>query len=422
MQQLHERAQLLIQQSRYDLAEQEVGRILAENPDDAIGHLLLSICYKNTKRYREATVEAQKAIQIEPDNSRCHLILSTVYSLRNRFEEAERSAREALRLDPYDEDIYAELSKIQLSQKKWTEAIEFAESGLEIDPDHAPCLSLRSIALERSGQTNIAVDSARDSLSRNPDDSYAHSTHAWALLSDGKHKEAQESFREALRLDPTNEFAKQGMINALNANNFIFRMVLKWYTAMGRLSGGIQWAIILGLFFGSRVLSSLSENIPLLKPFIIPLIFLYVAFCVTTWIANPLFNTFLRFNRYGKYLLDKDQIRSSNAMAAVMGLGLVLGIGLAIVLVEEELTGLVIGLAFGVIMLIPLSVLFQCEKGYPFNIMLGVTLFLGFVGLSGIALLFAGYMPPNIIIMTFIYGNIGAQFLGNYLVSVNQKI
>ena len=422
MHELHQRAQLLIQQNRFELAEKEIGRILAEDPDDAIGHLMLSICYKYSKRYKEATVEAQRAIQLQPDNSRCHLILASIYLMRNRYEEAEVAAREALRLDPHDEDIYAELSKIHLDQRKWAGALEFAEAGLEIDPDHSPCLSLRSIALERLGKTDVAVDSSRESLSRNPDDSYAHATHAWALLSDGKHKEAQESFREALRLDPTNEFAKQGMINALNANNFLFRMVLKWYTLMGRFSGGIRWVIILGLFFGNRMLNELAQNVPAIKPFVIPIIFLYVAFCITTWVANPVFNTFLRFNRYGKYLLDNDQIRSSNAMAAVMGLGVVLGIGLMAVLNDSPLTGLAIGLGFGVFMLIPLSALFHCEKGYPFNTMLTVTCVLGATGLACIGFLFFNYPPPSILIMIFVYGSIAVQFLGNHLTSVKPKI
>jgi len=401
MQNLHARAQLLINQGRYDMAEQEIGQILAKDPNDAIAHLLLALCFKLTKRYKEATTEAQRSIQLQPDNPRCHLILSSIYLLRNRYDEAEVSALEALRLDPYDEDVYTELSKIHLELKNFDKSLEFAEKGLEIDPDNSP---------------------SRESLSRNPDDSYAHASHGWALLTDGKHKEAQESFREALQLDPTNDFAKQGMIKAMNANNLLFRMILTWYNFMGRMGDKIQWIIILGLFFGNRILSQLAATYPAIQPFIYPLIFLYVAFCVTTWIANPVFNTFLRFNRYGKYLLDKDQIRSSNAMSGMMLLGLLLGCGLAFVLDEMRFAGFAIGLGYAVFMLLPLSSLFNCEKGYPFIIMLIVTVLLGLWGLLCVGIFFTGYAPKAFMVNVFIYGSVASQFLAIYLVSVKPKI
>ena len=422
MQNLHERAQLLISQGRYDMAEQEIGQILAKDPNDAIAHLLLALCFKLTKRYKEATTEAQRSIQLQPDNPRCHLILSSISLLRNRYDEAEASALEALRLDPYDEDVYTELSKIHLELKNFDKSLEFAEKGLEIDPDNSPCLSLRSFALERLGKTDVAVEASRESLSRNPDDSYAHASHGWALLTDGKHKEAQESFREALRLDPTNDFAKQGMIKAMNANNLLFRMILAWYNFMGRMGNKIQWIIVLGLFFGNRILGQLAATYPAIQPFIYPLIFLYVAFCVTTWIANPVFNTFLRFNRYGKYLLDKDQIRSSNAMGGMMLLGLLLGCGLAFVLDEMRLAGFAIGLGYAVFMLLPLSSLFNCEKGYPFIIMLIVTVLLGLWGLLCVGIFFTGDAPKAFMVNIFIYGSVASQFLAIYLVSVKPKI
>jgi len=417
----HQRAQLLINQNRFEHAEQELGAILTKNPQDAIAHLLISICYKRTKRYREATDAARQAISLQPDNPRCHLIMASVYLMRNRYDEAEVSAKEALRLDPYDEDIYALLAQLKYSTKEWEEALGWAKKGLEIDPDEPTCQSLRTLSLERLGRKDVAVATAHEALSRNPDDSYSHATHAWALLNKGDHKEAQESFREALRLDPTNDFAKQGMIQALNANHFLFRMIFKWYSFIGRFSGKLQWIIILGLFFGNRILKSLADSFPALAPFVWPIIFLYLLFAITSWIANPLFNSILRFNKYGKYLLDDRQIMASNVIAGMTLFGLLLGIGLAVAFPEERLVNFMIGFAYSLMMLMPITATFACDDGYPLITMGIVTAVLGFLGLGTIGLMFLMGGIPLVPALAFIYGIIGAQFLGNYMASVEVK-
>lgn len=415
----HQRAQLLISQSRFDLAEQELHQVLANDPQDAIAHVLLAICYRQTKRYKEATREAELAIQLQPDNPHSHLMLGSIFLIRNRYPEAEAAVEEALRLNPYDEDAFATMANIHFDQKHWQAALEFAEKGLEIDPDEPACLSFRSLALERLGKGDVAVDSARESLSRNPDNSNAHATHALALLNNGQHKQAQDSFREALRLDPTNKFAKQGMIRALNANNILFRLILKWYTFIGRLSGSAQWLVILGLVFGQMLLSELSEQFPAIAPFTGPILLCFFAFCVMTWIADPMFNTILRFNRYGKYLLDNRQIMSSNVMAGMGLFGLVLGIGLCVSI--NSGFGLLIGLGYALFMLLPISATFQCEDGYPLVIMILVSCALGFLGLGMIGMLFIGLQPPTFMLQAFILGNFGSQILANFLTNAQVR-
>ena len=415
----HQRAQLLINQNRFDLAEQELGSLLAKDPQDAIAHLLMSIVYKHTKRFREATDSAKQAIGLEPDNGRCHLILASVFLMRNRYSDAESSAMEAVRLDPYDEDACAILAQIKYSTKQWQEALDWAKKGLQIDPDEPACHSLRTLALERLGRTDVAVATSKEALQRNPDDSYTHATHAWALLNQGKHREAQESFREALRLDPTNDFAKQGMVQALNANHFLFRIMFKWYSFIGRMSGKLQWIIILGLYFGNRILNSMAEQYPSLAPLIWPIIFLYLIFAITSWIANPLFNTMLRFNKYGKYLLDNRQIMASNVIAGMTLFGLLLGGVLALTSpADERLLRFLIGFGYSLLMLMPISATFACEDGYPLITMSVVTVVLGLLGLGSIGLMFIFGGLPAAPSLAFIYGNIGAQFLGNYLASV----
>jgi len=175
------------------------------------------------------------------------------------------------------------------------------------------------------------------------------------------------------------------------------------------------------MFLGNRILKTLADSFPALAPFVWPIIFLYLLFAITSWIANPLFNSILRFNRYGKYLLDDRQIMASNVIAGMSLFGVLLGIGLAVAFPAERLLHFMIGAGYALMMLMPITATFACDDGYPLITMVIVTTGLGFLGLVTIGLMFLLGALPLIPALAFIYGIIGAQFLGNYMASVEVK-
>ena len=175
---------------------------------------------------------------------------------------------------------------------------------MQVNPDDTACAGMRSLALERLGRTSDALQESERAVVRAPDSADAHSMRGWALLQKGRYKESQEAFREALRLEPTHEFARTGMIQALNSNNILFRMMFKFHSMASRLGSGSRWMLIIGLFVGMRLLRSFADANPAWKPYVLPITILYFAFCMLSWIADPLFNAFLRFHPFGKYLLS----------------------------------------------------------------------------------------------------------------------
>ena len=52
------RAQLLLEQARYDLAEEELRQAIGEEPEPALAHALLALCLTARERFDEATREA----------------------------------------------------------------------------------------------------------------------------------------------------------------------------------------------------------------------------------------------------------------------------------------------------------------------------------------------------------------------------
>src|SRR6185295_5916341 len=97
----------------------------------------------------------------------------------------------------------------------------------------------------------------------------------WALLHAGDAKRALEHFREALRLDPELEFARAGVVEALKARNPIYRVMLLYFLWMARLSGRTRWGIILGGYFGFRMLRTWADEHPDYAAYVQPLIIAY---------------------------------------------------------------------------------------------------------------------------------------------------
>lgn len=311
------RVQLLLAQHRHEMAERDLRMMLAEDPGDATAQSLLSLCILHDRdRMQEATEMAEQAIGIAPDEPLCHYALAVSLLQRNRNEEAAAAIQESLRLDPYDADAFAVLSRSQLARGRYQQALDAAVQGLAIDPDHLDCCNLRSITLERLGRGNEAVASAAETLKRDPENPMSHAAHGHALLNSGKHKEAQIAFRESLRLDPHCEMARIGLINAMNNRSFIFRMIHRFYVALSRLNSSSAMALIFGAWILAQVLTRIvGPAFPALRAFIYPIVALYVFFVFLTWIAQPLFNSFLRFHSFGQHLLDRSQRWASNLIA-----------------------------------------------------------------------------------------------------------
>ena len=99
-----QRAALLMQQSRTELAEQELRLALAEDPNDARARGLLAVCLAEREAFREALAEAGQAVHLAPDDPFTYYTLAGVLYHSNRPQEAEQAIQEAIRLDPTDPD------------------------------------------------------------------------------------------------------------------------------------------------------------------------------------------------------------------------------------------------------------------------------------------------------------------------------
>jgi tetratricopeptide (TPR) repeat protein len=361
-----DRARLLLEQARFDLAIQELRQVLAADPNHAHAHALLSIALTETRQHQLALEEAQQAIALAPDESFHFYVMARVLHHRDEEKEAESAVKEAIRLAPWHAPNYALLASIYLSLRRWQDALTAAEQGLALDPEHTGCANLRAMALTKLGRRIESLDTLRSALHRDPTNAFTHATQGWSLLEARQPEQAMQHFREALRLEPNLEYARAGIVEALKARNILYRWILHYFFWMSRLPDQARWFIIIGGYALSRFLRG-------------PLFWLYVLFAYLTWTAPSLFNLLLRLDSFGRLALSEQQIRTSNYVGAALAVGL---LGLVL-----WLTGIGSGLLlllYGALMVIPLSATFNRAAGRGRTILTVYTAVLALIGAVGL--------------------------------------
>ncbi len=372
-----QRAGLLLEQARFDMAESEARRALGAEPNSSQAYALLALSQAGQEKLSEATQSAQQAIALAPDEPFCHYVLAEVYNDRHRLDEAQRAIIEAIRLDPYDADYFATLARIHVQRQKWRDALDAAEQGLKIDAQHVVCANMRALSLTKLGRRAEAAQTMAAALARQPDNALTHANQGWALLEQGDPKKALEHFREALRLEPEMEWARAGIVEAMKARNIVYAAMLKYFLFMSRFPPRTQWMIILGAVFGIRILNGLAKQHPPLAPFVLPISLAYLAFVLMTWIAQPLFNLLLRLNKFGRYALSRDQTMGAN----LFGLCILAAVGVMCLTPWIGPLHALVGAGMCCMLVLPTAGIFNCKPGWPRRLMVLYTVALAALGL-----------------------------------------
>jgi Flp pilus assembly protein TadD len=302
------RAILLYSQHRHELAEQELRRLLTEQPEDAEALGWLGLCLVKQKKYDEAEQATQAAIGHAPDMGFCYYAHAWVLHDRNKLSEAEKAIAEALKQDPYTPSYLALQSQFFADRKNWSEALASAEEGLAIDPENVECNNLRAMALVSLGRKKEAAASLHTTLQTDPEEAVTHANLGWTYLDQGQVEKAIEHFRESLRLDATLEWAQTGLIEAIKARFWPYRVLLRFFLWMNKLDDRIKLVILLGGFFGNQLLRSLAADYPVLAPWITPITTAYIILVLLTWFGVPLANLCLMTHPFGRMALKpRDQ-------------------------------------------------------------------------------------------------------------------
>ncbi|GGG52678.1 tetratricopeptide repeat protein [Hymenobacter glacieicola] len=299
-----DRILLLLRQGRAAQAEQELRRILRQEPNDALAHAWLGMALLDLGRLPEGQTHIETAIGLAPEFDFAYYLLSLAHQRQQRLPEALTAIEQALALDPTDPNYHHTLGLIRFQRGQWEGALRAAEMGLAYDPEHVDCLGLRGRCLARLGRAQDAADSLETALRHDPDDAGTHADAGWVALEAGRHEQALHHFRDALRRQPTSNYAREGLVESLKAQYWLYRAFLRFTVWTEKLGGVTRRLLFIGLYV-------LVRFVPVLLPIYLPLVFM-------SWFSDPMFNGLLLLNPYGRHALSEAQRRQALAFAGVL--------------------------------------------------------------------------------------------------------
>ncbi len=405
---LFDRAALLLQQGRHADAEAELRRLLAEQPDHGLALAYLALAVSAQGRRDEALTIATDAIRAAPDFDFAHYVRAHVLHRADREKEALAAMDEVIRLNPQDARNFTLLASIHLGLRDWQNALLATEQALALDPEHVPAANLRAMALVRLGRRDEASATVDFALERDPENALSHANQGWNELHHNRPRKAQEHFCEALRLEPTLEYARQGMLEALRARNPLYRLLLRYFLWMGRLSRRLQWAVVIVTFAVFQFAHVFADQHPRAAPYVWPVLIAFYLFVYLSWTSGPMFNLLLRLDRFGRLVLSDDERRATHWFGACVALALG---GVAVALTVFWDLGWLIALAGAVL---SMAVALTFSRDGRQRLWFGLaTAALAVLGLGGLGLVLVGVGVGVTFFSYFLVGFLLLQIAGN---------
>ena len=255
------RANLLMEQGRFDEAERILMGVLSHDPDaPEILHLLAYCQSRQAGSEARALETIERAIALEPDEAEHHALRSHVLRDLRRLDDALAAADESIRLDPHLTDTHVARGWVRYRQERWADAEASAREALAIDPDDPPATFLLTESLRLQGRVSQNRAGVAVMLGRDPLDPVGHVSAGWAALQAGERDAAERHFLEALRLDPRSEAAREGLLESFKSRAPWYRAWLRVNLWLARFSRGNRWLILIGLFLVVRFSRSMLRG------------------------------------------------------------------------------------------------------------------------------------------------------------------
>lgn len=182
-------------------ADEELKRILAEEPAFALPYHELALSHERRGQLPEALEAARRAVELEPQSALFLCTLARLLRLAGRTEEALPWLKRALESDPEEAAAYYELGQLLAARGEPGRALGAYQRALELDPKPEFYAGAATV-LAREGRLADAAASLQAALAQDPDRAEWHNQLGEVLERQERLPEALEEYRRAIRLEP----------------------------------------------------------------------------------------------------------------------------------------------------------------------------------------------------------------------------
>jgi len=192
------RADYLIDQGDFSLAEENIQTVSSLIPESPLPHLLKAKLYLSEGKNQQALVEARQAQIIDETILDAYLVLAEAAALSASFEEAANAIQIYLEYEPNDPTAWCIQSQVYLIKGEFELAIDAADLAIQLDENCTNAYLFRGMANIEMDEGQKAINDIYYGKSLNPDSYEINLQFARALLSAGRLGDALSQINRTL--------------------------------------------------------------------------------------------------------------------------------------------------------------------------------------------------------------------------------
>lgn len=389
---------------RWAEAEAECRLALASECDRALAFYWLAWVQMRQEKFAEGLQNAERAIVEDPERGGGYHARALILDKQGDRAEAEKAIRTAIQKDPYTPEYRSDLGWM-IVYRRAGDALEAVNEGLKHSPEHASLHQVRTEALGLLKQAGAAEESARKALALAPENAVSHAQLAAIEFRKKNYEAAEKLYAEALRINPGYTYAREGLVKALRARTWIYRIAgpqpprtkTPPSFAVSFVSG------LIGLTMLIRFAPQFGAAVGLILLAIAA--FFLVRFYLRA-IANPVSTLLIRRNPLGRAALASQEVECSDYAVMLLGgalAALVAGVAGARIC-------FLIGL-YLLLLMVPMAKSYEL-KGRRQKLAQGYTWFLFSMAAFSVAAFVSKHVGAGSVLVTvFIYGLLLFQFV-----------
>jgi hypothetical protein len=232
---------------------------------------------------------AERSVALAPNSA--HFIGYRAYILSHfgLYNDALQVAESALRIDPNRHIALLARANAYTKTGQWFQAEKWARRMLELNAEDTGALNLLAQAMRFQGRYAESRVVIAQILALVPEDAFGQTNAGFEALNSGDQERAYRHFINALRVNPHSDNARRGLLQALRARMWFYRvnlMVIDFFTAIKKKA--LPWRLLVLFFF----IATGGVGI-----------FAWLFYLVVSFTLQPLSNLFLLFEPVGRRAL-----------------------------------------------------------------------------------------------------------------------
>lgn len=239
-----QKAEELSRMGRDQAAAEAAMQALALDADNVAALNLLAFSQARQNDVQSALATSRRALGLAPDDPWSHSTHCSVLWAKGDLDAAVESIDRAIAILPEHADFHALKAELLGAAGRPKAGLEPVQVALRLEPESVEYRLVRIDLLQELGRDTAADEVVAEVLRLDPGARGVHRRAGSAALRAGDAERAMELFQSALGMDHADAQAREGLVDALRAQNRLYRpfLALRLWVAR-QVRSGSPWLV-----------------------------------------------------------------------------------------------------------------------------------------------------------------------------------